>query len=33
MSETAIATIDPTLGAEERFITYEGLRTWVGDRR
>ena len=29
MNDTALATIDPALGAEERFITFEGLRTWV----
>lgn len=29
MNDTALVTIDPALGAEERFITFEGLRTWV----
>ena len=30
MNETSLVTIDPALGAEERFITFEGLKTWVG---
>jgi proline-specific peptidase len=29
MPGDALVTIDPTLGAVERFITFEGLRTWV----
>ncbi len=30
MNDTELVTIDPALGAEERFITFEGQRTWVG---
>jgi L-proline amide hydrolase len=29
MNDTTLVTIDPALGAEERFVTFEGLRTWV----
>ncbi len=29
MNDSALVTIDPALGAEERFITFEGQRTWV----
>jgi proline-specific peptidase len=34
MNDTALVTIDPALGAEERFIEFDGQRTWaavVGD--
>ena len=30
MNDTQLVTIDPALGAEEHFITFEGQRTWVG---
>ena len=30
MNDAALVTIDPSLGAAESYITYEGLRTWVG---
>ena len=29
MNDTALVTIDPTLKADERFVTFEGQRTWV----
>jgi proline-specific peptidase len=34
MNDTALVTIDPALGADERFIAFDGQRTWaavVGD--
>jgi proline-specific peptidase len=29
MTDGTVVTIDPALGADEHFITFEGLRTWV----